>query len=200
MTDLAVRLLALADEDIAVRNRLIDSGELFDGYHPHMAAVHSNNADALTAIIDAHGWPGRTLVGEKGAEAAWLIVQHAIGRPDFQRRCLTLIEASTAAGDMPGFCAAYLSDRIASFEGRPQRYGTDFDWDDNGELSPSALEDAARVDEYRAQVGLGPLAERVQQMRQQAAAEGDRAPEDLPAWRRKRREWAKATGWIQDDD
>jgi hypothetical protein len=39
-------------------------------------------------------------------------------------------------GDAPALQAAMLEDRIRAFEGRPQRYGTQFDWDANGEPSP----------------------------------------------------------------
>jgi hypothetical protein len=36
------------------------------------------NAKRLDEIVDAHGWPGKSLVGEDGAHAAWLIAQHAV--------------------------------------------------------------------------------------------------------------------------
>ena len=40
--------------------------------------------------------PRRTSPGKDGAEAAWLIAQHAIGEPEFQRRALLLIQESAA--------------------------------------------------------------------------------------------------------
>jgi hypothetical protein len=30
----------------------------------------------LRAIVSQYGWPGRSLVGEDGADAAWLLLQH----------------------------------------------------------------------------------------------------------------------------
>jgi hypothetical protein len=77
---LRARLLALVREDLEVRSELLARGELFDGYHPRMADVHSRNADELERSIEKHGWPGHSLVGIDGAEAAWLILQHAIAR------------------------------------------------------------------------------------------------------------------------
>ncbi len=76
--------------------------------------------------------------GRTGSGAVWLIVQHAIGLPSFQRRCLALLEAAVARGEAPAWQVAMLTDRIRSLEGRPQSYGTQFDWDSNGELSPAA--------------------------------------------------------------
>jgi hypothetical protein len=151
-------LLALAAEDARVREELAADGSLFDGYHPRMETVHVENARALEAELDA-GWPGVARVGEDGAEAAWRIVQHAIGLPAFQRRCLALIEKAIAHGDAPAYQAAYLSDRIRTFEGRPQVYGTQFDWDEAGQMSPKPIEDEANVDARRSRVGLPPLAE-----------------------------------------
>jgi hypothetical protein len=96
--DLRDRLLALRDHDLAVRDRLAADGALFAGYHPEMQAVHEANAAELEAIVAGQGWPTAGLVGEDGADAAWLIAQHAIGLPAFQRRCLGAIAAAVADG------------------------------------------------------------------------------------------------------
>ena len=189
-------LIALYTLDEKVRAELVASGELFDGYHPRMAAVHTQNADALQRIIDARGWPGRSLVGDAGAEAAWLVLQHAIAHPELQRRCLPLLQAAAEAGEIPASYAAFLEDRICSWEERPQRFGTQFDWDENGELSPLPLQDPDRVDSLRESVGLGPLSKRIQQVRNNAEAEGDRPPVDFEKRRREKTAFAKSVGWL----
>lgn len=56
--------------------------------------------------------------------AAWFIAQHAIGEPDFQREALTLVQDKVKQGKVPAAQEAHLFDRIAMYEGRPQRYGT----------------------------------------------------------------------------
>ena len=162
---LADTLLELLAKDEATRAKLVESGELFDGYHPEMAAVHLANAARLAEIIETWGWPGETLVGKRAANAAWIILQHAIGSPELMRRCLPLLTEAAARGDVPPEQSAYLHDRICAFEGRPQRYGTQFDWDEEGKLSPGPLEDEERVDAFRAGVGLGPLQERLTAIR-----------------------------------
>lgn len=191
--DIAQRLTDMAAADLRKRGELIAAGTLFDGYHPDMESLHIANAKELDAIIDAVGWPHRGIAGADGAEAAWLVAQHAISLPDFQRRVLRLLQEN--ANDVPPAQIAMLEDRIRGFEGRPQLYGTQFDWDDNGQLSAGAIEDAANVDQRRASVGLNSLQERTSEMRNRAAAEGDKPPHDMAKRRKDADAWAKKVGW-----
>ncbi len=148
-------LVAMRDVDRQVRQELIDSGELGGAYVPRMEAVHSKNAERLNDILTEYGWPDERIVGQDGAEAAWFIVQHAIGFPDFQKKCLSLVKRSAEKGGIPRWHAAYLEDRIAMLEGRPQRYGTQWlDDPQDGRIRPWKLEDGSRVNELRGEVGL----------------------------------------------
>jgi hypothetical protein len=152
-------LLSMRDEDLRVRQELLDAGELGGHYVPRMEAIHKKNASRLREIIADQGWPDEPLVGADGAEAAWLIVQHAIGEPDFQRDVLKLLRESAELNSIPAWHAAYLEDRVALCENRPQRFGTQ--WIDDprdGRARPWLLADPQRVDELRAGVGLKPLA------------------------------------------
>jgi hypothetical protein len=188
-------LVAMAEEDERVRAALAADGSLFDGYHPAMQAVHDRNAARLTEIIKQLGWPGRDLVGEEGSRAAWLVLQHAIAHPALQRRGLVLLQDAVARGEVPAVEAAMLEDRIRVFEGRPQRYGTQFDWDEHGQLSPLPVEDEANVDDRRRSVGLGLLADDVQRRRAGTAECTEQPPRDWAERRRKFEEWARAVGW-----
>lgn len=189
------RLIAAARHDLETRARLARSGDLFDGYHPEMQAVHDENAALLTEAFDALGWPGRDKLGDDGAAAAFVILQHAIGHPDLQRRGLTLMLDAIPRGNANVLDAAYLTDRIAVFEGRPQTFGTQFDWDASGQLSPAPIRDDAELDERRASVGLPPIAEAIADMRARAAAEGETPPADLEKRRAEAEEWARRAGW-----
>src|SRR5436190_22985226 len=124
--------------DLALLKDLARDGSLFQGYHPRMKALHQRHATRLAALIDAHGWPGRSRVGEEGAQAAWLILQHAIRNPPLMRRGLTLLQGGASKGEVSPLDVAMLEDRIRTFEGRPQRYGTQFDWDEHGPLESVA--------------------------------------------------------------
>jgi DNA-binding MarR family transcriptional regulator/GNAT superfamily N-acetyltransferase len=188
-------LLAMAEEDLRVRTELAADGSLFDGYHPRMRAVHDAHAARLATILRQQGWPGEAQVGADGAGAAWLIVQHAIGQPALQREALEALRVASAQGAVPAERAAMLEDRIRTLEGQPQRYGTQVDWDESGELNPLPMEDPDTVDARRREVGLGPLAEAVRALRAAAAAEGERPPGDWHARRRGMEEWLREAGW-----
>jgi hypothetical protein len=193
--DWAALLIAAARRDATTRARLARTGALFDGYHPEMEAVHLENAALLERAIEAIGWPGRAKVGDEGAGAAFMILQHAISKPDLQRRGLALILEAIPEGQANPLDAAYLSDRIAVFEGREQRFGTQFDWDAEGLLSPAPIRDPSGVDDRRASVGLPPMAETIAHMRAGAAAERETAPADLQQRRADFEAWARRVGW-----
>jgi hypothetical protein len=151
-------LVAMRAEDTRVREELLASGELGGAYVPRMEEVHRRNAARLRQLIELHGWPAEDIAGKDGAQAAWLITQHAIGEPEFQRHALTLLWVCTSEGRVPAWNAAYLEDRIAMHEGRPQRYGSQ--WMDDprdGRIRPWTLAEPRRVNELRAEVGLEPL-------------------------------------------
>ena len=163
---------------------------LGDGYQPEMQEIHERNAARLETIVGDHGWPGKSLVGEDGAEAAWLILQHAISRPDLMRAYLPLLEKAANDGEIPRANVAYLTDRICFFEGRLQMYGTHYDLDDEGRRTAYALEDASLVNERRAAVGLPLLQAEVRAPSSSAAL-----PEVVKQERMERDEWARSVGW-----
>jgi hypothetical protein len=188
-------LIAMADEDQRVRAELASDGSLFRGYNPVIESVHLRNSARLEEIIDVHGWPGRDLVGEEGSRAAWLILQHAISRPPFQRRGLSLLQAGAAHGDVPPIEVAMLEDRIRCFEGRPQVYGSQFDWDEHGQMSPLPIEDIEHVNERRVAVGLNTIEERIDEVRAGMSGTGEPAPRDYAGRKREMEEWARSVGW-----
>lgn len=118
------------------------------------------HAARMGEILDEHGWPGPGLVGESGAEAAWLLIQH--GDLALQQRALNLLRASQNPG-IPPSAIAMLTDRVLVGEGEPQRYGTQFSIVD-GRPKLDSLENPDSVDAWRAEVGLNPLAEYIEQV------------------------------------
>ncbi len=111
----------------------------------------------LKQIIRQYGWPGFDLAGTEGDAAAWEIVQHSDDDLAFQKRCLPLIKAAVRRGQAMPSDAAYLTDRIAWHEQRPQVYGTQWN---------VPIADPAHVDERRTSVGLGSLAEYQKRLKQ----------------------------------
>ena len=194
--EMRARLIDAARRDRDMRARLAASGALFGGYHPEMEAVHVANAELLEEIIDViGGWPTRKRFGDDGAGAAFAIAQHAISQPAFQRRALERLLEAAEHGEINPLDTAYLADRIAVFEGRAQMFGTQFDWDERGHLSPAAVADPGNLDERRANIGLPPIAEAIASMRASAAAEGETPPADIEQRRVDFDAWARRVGW-----
>jgi hypothetical protein len=187
--ELRRELLQMAAFDLEVRDQLNQRGVLHDGYHPEMEAVHVRNASRLKEILAEYGWPARGLVGDDGAESAWLVVQHAIGDPALQRTSLGLIQHAAQSGEVPLWQAAMLEDRIRMFEGRPQLYGTQLETDHAGAWRPYLLEDPEHVEERRSRVGLEALAERL--AREQPAAQ----PADPERFAHEYQAWLRKVGW-----
>lgn len=189
--DLAAELCARIARDEEARAQLAANGSLFRGYAPEMAEVHRENAERLCAIVDELGWPGRALVGKAAASAAWRIVQHAIGSPDFMRAMLPRLLEASSSGDVNPIEVAMLEDRIRVYEGKPQRYGTQYDWDPTlTEMAPmNGVEDPASVDERRAAVGLPPLEWCV------PPPPDEPPPDDWHARQLEMDAWAQRVGW-----
>ena len=70
----------------------------------------------------------------------------------------------------------HLDDRIAFNERRPQKYGTQFDWDENGQMSPHAVDDFKAVDRRRRTLGLTPFADQIAHMREAWRTSNERPP------------------------
>ena len=70
-------LLELRSQDQAVRTAATVSVE-------KMIEVDERNTARLKEIIARYGWPTKAMVGWDGADAAWLLAQHADRDPAFQ--------------------------------------------------------------------------------------------------------------------
>jgi hypothetical protein len=123
--------------------------------HLEMNRIDVANADRLREIIDEHGWPGCSLVGDEGANNAWCLTQHA--SLDLQRRALELLRRAVAAGEATPKQLAYLTDRVRIKEGRKQLYGTQMLGSESEGPMPWPVEDPHNLDRRRAAVGLEPF-------------------------------------------
>ena len=155
-------LLKRVAEDQGIRNELIKEG--MD--HPdqalleRMKRIDAVNTSRAKAIIKQYGWPGPKLVGQDGTDAFFLLVQHADHA--FQKEVLPLVENAYRNGILTGQSYALFMDRVLIGDGKPQRYGTaakPFDQWIGREPVFESIEDEANVDKRRAEVGLMPLSE-----------------------------------------
>ena len=136
-------VIELAEKDLAVREKLRKENKLSGGYHPEMEKVHKENAKILKEIIGEIGYPTISKVGEKASDAAWLIVQHSIGDPDFMKKSYKMMLENKS--DISPQNLAYLFDRIQFFQGKPQKFGTQLNAD--GSIYP--VLDKLEINKFR---------------------------------------------------
>jgi hypothetical protein len=184
-------LLDMEARDRALRAQLTASGELNERYHRRLEELHRANASRLRQIIAVFGWPGVTLVGDKGAQAAWRIAMHAISEPGFMRQCRDLLSAASEKQDVPRWQFAVIDDRIRVYEGLPQRYGTQLKHGPSG-LEPHPIENEARVNSMRMQAGLPPLAQTLAKARAQPQPPADEVARREAA----ELEFRRGVGWV----
>jgi hypothetical protein len=120
----------------------------------------------LVEILDTHGWPGRSLVGEDGAEAAWLLALHtmpdppgAASLPDAHAGCRGGRGGRAVAGRLPG-------GPLSLVERNVQVYGTTICRQEDESFGPPLLEDPDHVDTRRRAVGLPPLEQDIRRIEQ----------------------------------
>ena len=195
--NIAARIINLRNSDWEFRDRLVHNGQLGEGYQEEMQELHNRNAKILNDIIDTIGYPTINKVGKEASEAAWLVIQNSIGQPDFMRKCKKLLERAVNENKADPRNLAYLTDRIAVFEEKKQLYGTQFDWDVNGELSPHQITDLTQVDQRRRSIGLNTLEEQTLIIREQAINEHQTPPNDLTKRKKEFDKWRKTVGWIK---
>jgi len=145
-------LSEMVTRDQAARNSFLSS--LDASRQAELAATDAANLAKLKSIVAKFGFPTLSMVGREGVQDAWLLTQHADTDLAFQKQVLALIQAQRQREVRPGDIAM-LEDRIRVNEGKPQRYGSNFDRKD---LEPTPIEDPEHVDERRAQLHLMPMA------------------------------------------
>jgi hypothetical protein len=121
--------------------------------------IDKKNLVRLEEIVKENGWPGKSLVGDKASQAAFLVVQHS--DLAHQEKYLPLLKAAATKGEARPADVAMLEDRVRVRQGKKQIYGTQIHSgpDTGGKMVLDPIEDEEHVDERRAAVGLMPLKE-----------------------------------------
>lgn len=148
--ELRETLLRLKEEDQAPRMSSGPSDQVF------LLGLSKKHVACMKQVIRKYGWPSYSLVGEDGAHAAWLLVQHADHDPEFQIMCLTLMKEAVKKGEASARNLAYLADRVYLKESGTQIYGTQLrsEW---GYVYSEGIDSPDLVDQRRSEVGFEPL-------------------------------------------
>lgn len=168
------RLLRLDRLDGAIRMPWAAGGMVDESAERRLRTLTDAGIAWLSGVVDEHGWPGRTMVGAAAADAASRLVQHAREHLDFRRHCLELMRQAAERRDLPWREVAYLTDELRLADGLPQVYGTKFE-PVAGELVPCPIEAPDDVDHRRAAMGLEPLADYTNRIRQRFPLPGRKA-------------------------
>lgn len=115
--------------------------------------IDKMNTRELKKIVKKYGWPDINLVGKKGSNDAWLIIQHADHDIKFQKECLKLMKKKMREGKIALQNVAYLTDRVRVNQGLSQLYGTQFYLKDN-KLIPRPIKDKKDLNKRRKNFGL----------------------------------------------
>lgn len=158
--ELRKELLAMRDEDQKWRRAygIAQNEEEREKAGSMMGEVDAKNTTRMKVIVDEIGWPKRSDVGKDGASAAWLLVQHADRQPQFQAKCLPLLEKAFKENEASGGNYAYLFDRVAVRLGNKQRFGSQaMGRGDDMQFNP--IEKEWLVNERRAEFNVNPTIE-----------------------------------------
>ena len=163
---LRAKLKQIAQQDQGIRYEYIGAlrggnSAAADSLLKRMQYVDSVNHSEVCAILDARGWVGRDVIGD-ACEVFWLIIQHS--SVESQRKYLPMFHEAVKRGEMDASAVAMMEDRVAVFEGRPQKYGSQLTQDEDGRYVPFELLDAQKVDDWRKEVGMEPLEEYLKNM------------------------------------
>jgi len=194
--ELKDRLVQMVEEEIHLQTELASDGSPYEGYPQKIRELHLSQANELERIVEAHGWPKFSLVGKEGAEAAWLILQHSISRPDFMKRCFPVFESAVQENEAAIKHLSCLIDGIRYFSREPQVYGNYFDWNEKDQFCPWVIEDPENVNERRMKVGLNTLEERIKEMEEEMRSDNLSPPKDYLERQSEMLEFLREVGWI----
>ncbi len=164
---LQAQLIGIFNEDQGIRRQFIAAEKEFglksrpvDSLGKIMAHRDSLNLRKVTAILDQHGWVGADKVGGQANQTLFLVIQHA-DLPT-QQKYLPMMRAAVKNNAAQPSALALLEDRVRLAEGQRQLYGSQIGHDETThQYYVLPLDAPAAVDQRRAAVGLGPLAEYV---------------------------------------
>ena len=117
--------------------------------------VDFKNLEVAVSIIEQCGMPTTQNVDRAHIEHLWLVFQHASNT--YRKAYFHHFQDATKRGDLRASSLALMEDRILMDEGKPQIYGSQVAFDENGVNRLHPIESPEYVDQRRARVGLGPL-------------------------------------------
>lgn len=118
----------------------------------------SINLIKIQKILDERGWLGQDIIGEQGNMTLFLVIQHS--PIEIQEKYLPMMRKAVKKNNARPSSLALLEDRVALRTGKRQIYGSQIGRNkETGEYYVLPIENPEKVDERRAEVGLGSIQE-----------------------------------------
>jgi hypothetical protein len=162
-------LVAILDtiyqEDQGLRRQISEVEEKYgrdsDEMKAHWETINekdSINLIKIQKILDEKGWLGQDIIGGQGNTTLFLVIQHS--PIEIQQKYLPMMRDAVKKNNARPSSLALLEDRVALRTGKRQIYGSQIGRNqETGEFYVSPIENPEKIDERRAEVGLGALQE-----------------------------------------
>jgi hypothetical protein len=165
---LAAELIKMREDDQGVRKAMGDFSTMPPEKQKKLVMDMSATDATLTArlkqIVAQKGWPTISLVGLDASRAAALILIHTEDHA-WQKSLLPHLQKLVDQGKIAGDDIALVVDKTLVADGKPQRFGTQFDLKD-GAMVMSPVEDRTHLDALRQRYLLPPMAEYTKMLEQ----------------------------------
>ncbi len=110
------------------------------------------NQGRIKALYQQYGYLGEKKIGEEGASDFWISIQHADNDVEFQQEMLEAMQKEIENGSQDKYHYAMLEDRVNVNLGKPQRFGSQLEYNELGQAIPkNGLVDSANVEVLRAE-------------------------------------------------
>ncbi len=116
-----------------------------------MHQIDSVNQVQVKAILNQYGWLAKSKVGQKASDAIFYVVQHS--NKELMKQYLPDLQKLARQQEASPIHAAMMEDRLLMWEGKKQKYGTQGYGTPTRKLFIWPIQDPAKVNELRKQVG-----------------------------------------------
>lgn len=150
------------DQRFRVVMKPTDDSTITDSLWRLQDLLDSINLNIIQKIFDKYGWPDKRLVGNKGNNTLWIVIDHA--DLSVMEKYLRIMQEASKRGSMKKQNLALVEDRITALKNGYQMYGTQYFWNEKKnayELFP--INNIKEVDKRRIEVGFSPLREYIKE-------------------------------------
>lgn len=119
---------------------------------------HLVNEEKISNLLDSHGWPDKSVIGEQGNWTICNVIQHA--ENDVRIKYLPMMKEAVLAKQLLPRFLVRAQDRIATEQGELQIYGGQMKYyPATKSFNVWPVFDPENIDKRRAEIGLEPIAE-----------------------------------------